>query len=161
MRMSPKNGSCRYSMVQWMAMVCALALLSAAVLPMYRAFVIRACETEMLTAMSAVKVAQDEYRAAQSHYVGRRGLYSVAELEDALVPEEGLPELRYVRYDNLLISVGATPAMHYLLVWMLPEVEVLGASPERMAMDEEGGVYRAKKHEQGDWHPSFPHRRQP
>ena len=141
-------------------MVCALALLSAAVLPMYRSYVIRACESEMLTAMSAVKVAQDEFRAAHGRYAGKPGLYSVAEMADVLLPEEGLPELRYARYDNLLISVGVAPAEGYLLVWMLPDVEVLGRRPERMAMDEDGRVYRASKGEGGDWHPEFPHPRE-
>lgn len=138
-------------------MVFALALLTAAVLPIYRAYVIRACEKEMIEVLSYVKLAQDKYCAAHGHYAGKDELHPVTEDVGLGLSEEDFPKVRYVKYDDLLMSVNYPKADKFLLIWLSPDVNVLGAEIPSIAMDQAGHVYHSDDAESGSWRPAYPH----
>ncbi|MFW5996400.1 MAG: hypothetical protein ACOCQP_00140 [Lentisphaeria bacterium] len=141
-----------------MALIFALALLSASVLPIYSAFMLRAYESEMVKAMSCVKQVQDIYHSEHGYYAGRPGLRPVKESMGKELSTEALPKSKYVDYENLLLSVNHPQNDKFLLLWILDDTQILGKNIENIAMDHEGKLYREGERESGgDWLPDYPH----
>ena len=156
---APGDSRSAYTMVQWMALVCGLAILSTSVLLIYRSFVAKACRTEMLEAISFIKIAQDQYYAEHDRYAGRAELQPVNDEIGLELSPEKLPDLKYMNYEDLFISANYPQSDEYLIIWLFSEVHVLGAKLdlEKMAMDHEGNLYLSGEDEMSDWRPEYPH----
>ncbi len=147
-----------YTMVQGMTLLCVLAILSASVPLIYRAVRVHAYETEVVRALSLVKIAQDEYFDRHGTYAGSNTLVAVRDLPGLLQNDSVRIDPRYVSMKDLLISANYPQCDEYLAI-CLPATKGPGARlpVQGFAMDHRGTLYRGDRNRTGDWRPEFPH----
>ncbi len=132
------------TMIHWAAFSVGLALLAAASIPIYRSVRIRAIETEMVRAMSFVKLAQDRYYAEHGRYAGKSEAFSVTEDVGLDLGDDNFPPLRHLRFEDLFMSVNQPEGDAYRLFWVLPEFSGslgLNVRVRSMNMDQDGNVF--------------------
>lgn len=147
-------------MVQGMALLCVLAILSASIPLIYRAARVHAYETEAIRALSLVKIAQDDYFARHGTYAGRNTLVSVRDAPGLSLTNLARIDPRYVSMEDVFLSVNYPQCDEYLLICLPPtDGPASGLPVDGFAMDHRGALYRGDRNRPDDWRPPFPHER--
>lgn len=123
------GGFCRrFTMIELMIVMIIIAILASSAVPIYRAAIGRAYETEVMTTLGVIRYTQRKYLVDHQQYA--------EDIDDLAVDEGDLPDMRYVRWENFSVEGDGTS---FLAVW---EGEIDGYPYSRVTMDQRGNIER-------------------
>lgn len=138
--------------VELLALLCGLAILAAAVLPVYRSLQSSAYESEILRAMSMVKNAQDAYYSQYKRYAGNAELQPIANNTALDLSTDEFSNMKFVESDELYVATNHPRADEFLVLWLGSASNIPG--PSAMAMNQNGEVFKSEGGT-GDWMPGW------